>query len=465
MLHMTEELLTLSERELEVLQLVATGATNQQIARELVISPNTVKVHLRNIFEKLGVQSRTEAATEAIRRGLVRVPGDATGLPGLAPTFVVAPSDASLTVASPVLDWLPERSAPRMVVPWQRAYLLAALLLALLAAFAPAWRRVGGESVSSSHFTDSGRSQNVAPARVEAARWGAGAALPQARSRHALVARDSLLYAIGGETADGVSDAFTVYDARENAWRAGPAKPTAVANISAAIIGDLLLVPGGSTADGVTAVLEAYNLGTETWETRTPLPSPRAAAAVASLDGQLYLFGGWDGVAYRADTYRYDPDRDTWSVVSPLPAPRAFHGASALKGLIYVVGGFDGRRELNDVLAYDPAREGYGDPWSARAPMQEARAGLGLAALGTRIYAVGGGWQSPVTFNEQYDTQVDAWSRIGTPLAAQWRNLGLAALDQKLYAVGGWSDAYLAVNEQYLALLRQLLPIGGRSGG
>ena len=65
----------LSDRELEILQLVATGASNKEIAQQLYISNNTVKVHLRNIFAKIGATSRTEAAMYAVQQGLVQPPG------------------------------------------------------------------------------------------------------------------------------------------------------------------------------------------------------------------------------------------------------------------------------------------------------------------------------------------------------------------------------------------------------
>jgi NarL family two-component system response regulator LiaR len=60
----------LSEREVEVLRLVATGRTNQQIADELFISLNTVARHVSNIFNKADVANRTEATAYAARQSL-----------------------------------------------------------------------------------------------------------------------------------------------------------------------------------------------------------------------------------------------------------------------------------------------------------------------------------------------------------------------------------------------------------
>ena len=61
----------LSERELEVLRLLAAGRANQQIAEELVVAPNTVKKHVTHILEKLGAANRTEATARARDFGLL----------------------------------------------------------------------------------------------------------------------------------------------------------------------------------------------------------------------------------------------------------------------------------------------------------------------------------------------------------------------------------------------------------
>src|SRR5215210_2016974 len=61
----------LTEREKDVLKLVARGSTNRDIASELIITENTVKVHLRNILDKLQLRNRQQAAAYAVQEGLV----------------------------------------------------------------------------------------------------------------------------------------------------------------------------------------------------------------------------------------------------------------------------------------------------------------------------------------------------------------------------------------------------------
>jgi DNA-binding NarL/FixJ family response regulator len=62
---------TLSQRELEVLNLIAIGMSNQEIAEKLSISPETVKTHISNMIKKLAVKDRTHAAVKAVREGLI----------------------------------------------------------------------------------------------------------------------------------------------------------------------------------------------------------------------------------------------------------------------------------------------------------------------------------------------------------------------------------------------------------
>jgi DNA-binding NarL/FixJ family response regulator len=66
-----QEELTPAERK--ILQMIVGGNSNKEIAYDLNVSENTVKTHVKNVFEKLGVSDRTSAATLAIKRGLVRI--------------------------------------------------------------------------------------------------------------------------------------------------------------------------------------------------------------------------------------------------------------------------------------------------------------------------------------------------------------------------------------------------------
>jgi ATP/maltotriose-dependent transcriptional regulator MalT len=66
------ETLGISDRELEVLARLAAGRSNKEIANELNVSPNTIKTHVANLFEKLEAKRRTEAISRARELGILR---------------------------------------------------------------------------------------------------------------------------------------------------------------------------------------------------------------------------------------------------------------------------------------------------------------------------------------------------------------------------------------------------------
>lgn len=441
---MADERVSLSEREIEVLTRLASGASNQEIARDLVISVNTVKVHVRNVFDKLGVQSRTEATLYAIRHGLVTVDGESRPLSG---------------VTGPIVDQVTEpapRRPPAVAVSgWQRAYAGLVSLLALALLILPGIRLEPNASADANPISDR-RGMGTPSTWVAASRWARNADLPTPRTRLALVAYAGQLYAIGGDRASGVTGLVEVYDRQSDSWTARAPKPRPVSNIGAAVLGERIYVPGGCT-DQSNAIgqMEVYVPAEDRWSEAAPLPMPLCAYALAVADGRMYLFGGWDGRQFVDQVWMYDPRNDTWLARAPLPSPRGFAAAGVMRDLIYVVGGYTGTQELPDTLAYSVAS----DSWSGRSPMHTPRAGLGVAVINDRLYAIGGGWQSYLATNEQYDPATDGWSVFESPVLGQWRNLGVAALDAEIYAVGGWNGDYIGINQAYRALFRIMLPV------
>jgi len=429
---------TLSEREMELLRLVATGATNQQIARQLHISVNTVKVHLRNIFEKLGVESRTEATMAAVRAGWVMVEG--------------APAPQA---AAPALPAPPERIALA-----QRLFLVIAALLVFVLAFLPP---IGSRLIQAqprSPFTERPAAAPLVLSDERTARWNNLPAMPTPRGRLALAQYAGKLYAIGGDTGVGVTGALEVYDIGAGRWSSLADKPTPAANISAAIAGGRIWVPGGFLADGkITTRLETFDLATGEWAQGPDLPEPLCAYAMAALDDVLYLFGGANDAGYLDAAYRLDTRAGVWEPLPPLSSPRAFAAATTLNGRIYVVGGYNGQRELNTCQVYDPQAGAAGaDPWSSCAPLNAGRGGLGLATVGASLYAMGGGWGNFLAYNEQFDAAKDAWSSITTPVTGEWRNVGVAADAQRVYIAGGWAGRYLDTLRAYQAIVTVFLP-------
>jgi len=433
----------LTDREKEVLELVATGITNREVAQELFISANTVKVHLRNIYAKLGADSRTEATVIAVREGWVSL------REGAAAVSESGAADEDESVELP--------AAPPL--PWAKRMALVVALLLAVSAVVVTWPSAEPQASRPDLPLDSSQAPAVVGSIQDSeSPWEERAQMPTRRAHLALAAAGDQLLAIGGQTPDGVAAAVEVYDPESDTWTPLADKPTPLAYVGAATLGTDVYVPGGCDADKApTRVVEVYDVVGATWRQASPLPEPRCAYALTARGGKLFLFGGWDGARYVSTAYSYDAGTDAWSELPPMGLTRGFAGAASLSDRLYVVGGYDGERELRACASYN-MESGI---WNECAPLAIGRGGLGLAAVGGQLYAIGGGgWTSYLGFNERYDPKHDRWRAIETPLVGEWRNPGVAVSGATIYAVGGWSNDYLSLNEAYEALpFRIFIPV------
>ena len=437
----------LTEREKEILRMVATGVTNREVAHRLSISVNTVKVHLRNIFTKLGAESRTEATMIAVREGWVAVEGAGE-----------APEDRSdeSTTTQPQVPPI----APEPPLPWPKRVALIAALLLLVAGVAVTWPRSRPQAGDEPGLPPDLPPEQPVPLVTEAGEspWHERAQMPTRRAYLALAAAEGRIFAIAGQTSEGATAAVEIYDPENDIWTRGSDKPAPVTHVSAAVIGTDVYVPGGCDDEGTpTRMVEVYDTLANSWHKLRSLPEPRCAYALATLDERLYLFGGWDGEQYVATVYVYDPQADTWTEGTSMSTKRGFAAAAPLEGSLYVVGGYDGERELTTCTVYDPVAE----RWEMCAPLAVGRGGLGLVALDSQLYAIGGGGRtSYLGFNERYNPTDDTWSTIETPLVGEWRSPGVVVFESTTYAIGGWSNDYLSLNQAYEPLhFRIFIPV------
>jgi len=442
----------LSDRELDVLRRLAVGESNKAIADGLSISPLTVKTHLRNIYTKLDVSTRTEALNVALQQGLIAVVVEATnvdsasaepaGKPAVelpAPPLAMDSSgNGALPAASIAAPALPT-AAPASGHRW-RAVSLALLALLLLTAGAFAFVQWQSGALL-------GRAEEAEPFAEQAlgdSRWISSRPLPQPRAGRAVVALGLDIYAIGGEAIDGVVADVDVFDTQTLAWRRAAAKPTAVSGATATELFGEVYVPGGRLADGQpTANVEVYSPSQDAWRRAAPLPQPIAGGLALADGGFLYLIGG-QGEAGALDTvYLYDPAADSWRPVAPLPEPRVGAAGGALTGRLYVVGGGDGAAPRASCFSYDPPR----DTWDSCPDMLQARADAGSTVLLNKLYVIGGTTGDAAGHGEVYDPNTGTWTVLNAPPGVLvWDAPGVTHVETRIYAVGGRKDGALSAN-------------------
>jgi len=397
----------LSDREIEVLQYVAAGLTNREIAQKLTISHNTVKVHLSNIFEKIGVASRTEATVYAIEHRIVDVPGGENGTSG---------QQTGLLSLFRQVKWYWLAIGALLLV-----FLIAILTRALFPAPTP---------------------PQTATADV-AERWKELAPMPEARQGMAAVAFDGNIYTLAGEGPEGVSGSVFRYLPDEDRWETLSEKPTPVTDVEGVVIGEKIYVPGGETADGKpTDILEIYDPRQDTWEIGAPLPKALSAYALADFEGKMYLFGGWDGEGAVNTVWIYEPENHKWRLGENSPNEHFNSDAMTLGNKIFlsfIISNMN--RTLRDVLSFSPSGNRLGDSWDHETNFETINQDFKFISVANNIFIITNeirnkkNYLTPIVYNSTNDSWV--WLES---ISIDICNPNLVSINNKIHIIGILDD-------------------------
>ncbi len=436
----------LSKREIDVLNCVSDGASNKEVAGLLFISENTVKVHLRNIYTKLEVSSRTEAVKVAIQRREIE-------------SHLAAQEEAAVqeTAVQDVVDRLEEDSdleemPPLLSAPtkWTTIPVIIIVLLSMVV--------IGLFLMQQRREETAVETTAVSPAEIPLTAvpyvdipigdtaWTRTRSLPHAKAQMAVAAVGLNLYAIGGIEGTHVNGNVQRFNSNNKTWDRMADKPTAVTHVTAATLFGEIYVPGGQLEGGeITAVVEAYSPVNDAWRPAASLPEPLAGGLTLSDGGYLYYVGGWNGVDYVNTIYLYDAAADSWRPLPPMQIARAYSAGEQMTGKLFIAGGFNGDEALTTCEIFDTVDE----VWTFCADLLLPRSDGGGTAVLNKLYIIGGEVVigSDPAFAEQYDPHSDTWQIVNIPvetksLAGLHYN-GVTHIETTIYTIGGMNEDQL----------------------
>lgn len=290
----------LSERELQILRLVAEGFSNRQIASMLDISENTVKVHVRNIFGKIQVASRTEASMYAVRNGLI--------------ADIVSSEDNYTPAHSDVRDdvGVSHASGENRSSWWIHQYwvIWVGMVIVVVAMVGVWWSMRAPYPVRPIEQVN------------DTQRWSTLAPLPIPASGVQLVTVTGQLYALGGE----LERAVWRYDASQAAWMRTRELPFTPGDVS------------WSDATGVWVIDSdqhmVWSWDGQVWLMHVALPAGVQPTALVRVAGALMLLDRTNGVVWVIDM-RVDQTWQQYAVpTQTLVAPRLV----AMDDVLYLLG-------------------------------------------------------------------------------------------------------------------------------